>query len=123
MVADEATVKKLNSQVTLIRTSLNVLCRKFSNEDASEISQEVSVAINQFLSIKAKLQNVRNALESKLRAQFKKKAAQFESYVRKHTAQLQLGCLKWFLEFNFQAVGVRYSLGCRKGLLAKKKQV
>ena len=94
MVADEATVKKLNSQVTLIRTSLNVLCRKFSNEDASEISQEVSVAINQFLSINAKLQNVRNALESKLRAQFKKKAAQFESYVRKHTAQLQLGCLK-----------------------------
>ena len=89
LVAHEQTLKKIGSEVTLIRTRLNVLCRKFSNEDANDISNNVSVTLNSFSTLKSSLLKVRNDVENSLRSQFKTKSTQFDSFIRKFTAQLQ----------------------------------
>jgi len=89
LVEAEHKMKKLSSKQNPIRTQLNVLCRKFANEDASEISESVTQTLSEFTVKKTDLGKMRTEIETDLRSQFKLKSSQFESFIRRHTAQLQ----------------------------------
>lgn len=67
--------------------------RSFDENDlvqlTSDISNQVSTTLNKLATLKSDLLKVRQEVEHILRTQFKAKSSQFDSFIRKFTAQLQ----------------------------------
>ena len=85
----EQNIKQLETNVTMIRTRLNFLCRRYANEDSEQISQSVATTLNAFSNTKQCLSQVRSQIEENFRNQFKTKLSLFDSYIRKYLAQIQ----------------------------------
>ena len=63
----EQNIKQLETNVTMIRTRLNFLCRRYANEDSEQISQSVATTLNAFSNTKQCLSQVRSQIEENFR--------------------------------------------------------
>ena len=85
----ESLLKKLDPTATEIRTGLNNLCRRFSNEKSDDISRDVTNSLNNYSALMQKLVLTKSKVEEALGAKFKSKSAEFEAHLRKYHSQIQ----------------------------------